>query len=111
MVDPGVMPSVKYIKFSSEFYVPLDYVDQDFISELRAVSDREDQASKIVFMLWEKGFKINGRNRTSRAEVTVVSPDGDEGYFRFDSFYQLECYRGKWSLLGQAYYYAGLWIH
>ena len=108
IVDPDVKPSVRYTKLASGLYVPVDYVSKDFISEIQSLV-KEDQADAIVNELMKKGFKSSMHNKTYKeTEIRVVGPDGDEGYYRFDSFHMQDCYKGKWSLLGPAFYYSRL---
>ena len=106
IADPDVKPSVRYNELNTGLYVPTDYVSQDFISVLQGL-DKEDQASMLVNELKKKGFRFSRRGQY-KIDVTVVGPDGDEGYFRIDSFTELACYKGKWSLLGPAIYYSRL---
>ena len=108
IADPDVKPSVRYTKLNTGLYIPTDYVSKDFISEIQSL-DKEDQADAIVNELMNKGFKFRRHNKTEmETEINVVGPDGDEGYYWLDRFHKQDCYKGKWSLLGPAFYYSRL---
>ena len=108
IVDQGIKPSVRYTELPGGLYAPTDYVSKDFISNIQGL-DKESQADAIVSELMKNGFKFSRNYKASiKTEISVVGPDGDEGYYRLDSFFMLDCYKGKWSLLGPAFYYSKL---